>query len=168
MLNDQLNRIIFRGKYISHVNGGLIVCAGFLGIYFVFLVFSSTALDPQISLSKKAMPGIASLNLVKKSEKYYERILTRRKLFMAQTGISSGQKKETAQKTGQADLKLAELQLLGIVSGAKGLQAIISNLTNERSFYCYGGENVEGFIVEEVRSDKVILKKDDEKFELIL
>lgn len=168
MLNDQLSRIIFRGKYINSVNAGLIVCAGLLGIYFIFLIFSSTALDIETSLSKKTMPGITSLNLVKKSEKYYERILTRRQLFIAQTGISSGQIKESVAKTAQADLKLAELQLLGIVSGSKGLQAIISNLTNERSFYCYGGENVEGFIVEEVKSDRVILKKDDEMFELIL
>ncbi|MFH1062442.1 MAG: hypothetical protein V1747_06100 [Candidatus Omnitrophota bacterium] len=168
MVNDELSRILFRDKYISRVNIGLIVFAGLLGIYFIFLFSSSTALDIETSLGRKAMPGITSLNLVKKSEKYYERILTRRKLFMAQTGVSSGQKKESSEKTVRSDLKLSELELQGIVSGAQGPQAIISNVTNERSFYCYGGENVEGFIVTEVKSDKVILKKDDEIFELRL
>ncbi|MBU1088123.1 MAG: hypothetical protein KKD05_11490 [Candidatus Omnitrophica bacterium] len=168
MANDLLNRIIFKDKYINRVNIGLMFFAGLILIYFSILFFSVQNMDIETKMGKKTMPAIASLELVKKSEKYYERILTRRKLFITQSGINSGQKKDLAVKTEQADLSLGQLQLLGIVSGAQGPQAIISNVTNDRSFYCYGNENVEGFIVKEVKSDRVILKKDDEIFELRL
>ncbi len=106
--------------------------------------------------------------MVKKSIKYYERILTRRKLFIAQAGIRLPKKKDSALRASQSELGLSQLQLLGVVSGAKGPQAIISNLTNDRSFYCYGGEDIEGFIVKEVKSNRVILEKNDETFELRL
>ncbi|MBU1043693.1 MAG: hypothetical protein KJ915_04760 [Candidatus Omnitrophica bacterium] len=168
MVNDQLSRIISRDKYINCVNIGLISLAGLLLIYFSGLFFNQTDINIETSLGKKAMPAMASLELVKKSEKYYERILTRRKLFIAQSGIVSGEKKDLAVKDVQTDLSLGQLILLGIVSGGQGPQAIISNITNDRSFYCYGGENVEGFIVDQVKSDRVILKKNDETFELRL
>jgi type II secretory pathway component PulC len=168
MLNTELNLIIFRNKYISRVNIGLSCFGLFLILYFMFMLIAVKESGGNASFNQKAIPAISPSEAVKKSEKYYERILTRRKLFTAQTGISAGQKKNAPQNTEQADSGLSDLLLLGVVSGAQGPQAIISNVSNDRSFYCYGGENIEGFIVEQVKSDRVILKKNDETFELRL
>jgi hypothetical protein len=168
MANNQLSQVVFRNKFISRVNLGLIISAGLLAVCFSIMFFSSPVLDMETSFGRKAIQAIMSPKLIKKSEKYYERILSRRKLFAAQTGVNPGQNKDSEEKTTESGSKLSELQLLGIVSGTQGPQAIISNVTNDRSFYCYGGENVEGFIVSEVKTDKVILKKDNQIFELRL
>ncbi len=168
MVNTESKRIIFRNKYISRVNIGLSCFGLFLIFYSIFILVAAKELGINTSFKRKTIPAISSLELVKKSEKYYERILTRRKLFTAQTGIRTGQKNNSAQNTVEADSIFSQLLLLGVVSGAQGPQAIISNISNDRSFYCYGGENIAGFIVEQVKADSVILKKDNEMFELRL
>jgi len=168
MVSTELNRIIFRNKYISRVNIGLSCFFLFLILYFIFMLVAAKELGINTSLKRKAISAISTFELAKKSEKYYERILTRRKLFTGQAGIRTRKKNNSLQAGVQVDLGLSQLLLLGVVSGTQGHQAIISNISNDRSFYCYGGENIEGFIVEEVKSDRVILKKDEEIFELRL
>lgn len=108
------------------------------------------------------------LNLSKKSSKYYQRILGRRELFVAQPGVQikkpvSGSNPEPA---NQASAE--ELQLVGIVFGAQGLQAIIIDSKTGKSFYCLGGENINGFTVINVLENKVILERDGESKEIRL
>ncbi|MCP4649846.1 MAG: hypothetical protein GY853_07200 [PVC group bacterium] len=109
--------------------------------------------------------SVTGMKFLKKPMDYYERILSRKRLFVAQPGV------KRIKKTGLSmslDVLLDELQLQGIVSGPQGPQAIIFNAKTNRSHYCQGGETIGGFIVKEVLPDKVVLDRDNEEVELKL
>jgi hypothetical protein len=167
MLNEQLNPILTFQKQLKNINFGLLILAFVGGAYFLFILGQGQTGDMDLLGQKKVIPGIAPDKVVKRSLKFYDRILSRRKLFAAQAGIeNSGKKSEII--TSQSEITFSELELLGIVTGAKGPQAIINNIKSDRSYYCYGQENIEGFLIEKVLNDRVILKKGEEKFELRL
>ena len=134
----------------------------------LFLKFSTPSNVNQI-FSSTHNPGaeVPVLNLSKKSSKYYERILGRRELFAAQSGLRV--KKNTSANSDVAPQAVAEeMQLLGIVSGAQGPQAIIMDPKTGQSFYCSGGEIINGFTVRNILENKVVLEIDGESKELRL
>ena len=145
------------------------------GLAFVFLIgilflkFSTPANVNNI-FSSAYSPGaeVPVLNLSKKSSKYYERILGRRELFIAQSGTK--EKKTTfVANSGLANQAMREdMQLLGIVTGAQGPQAIIIDPKSGQSIYCSGGEMINGFTVRKILENKVILEIDGELKELRL
>lgn len=63
---------------------------------------------------------------------------------------------------------VSKFELLGIVSAEGRSQALIRNIENGRTFYCTGGEKVNGFVVVEVLADKVILEQEGKRVELKL
>jgi len=137
---------------------GSLLCIFLISI--LFLKFSKPGNVNQIfSLTHSTGAELPMLDLSKKSSKYYQRILGRRKLFVAQSGLK-------VKKTAIADSGLAnqaageDMQLLGIVSGAQGPQAIIMDPGTGKSFYCSGGEKINGFTVKNILENKVILEID--------
>ena len=102
----------------------------------------------------------------KKSKEYYERILSRRKLFVAQPGVK--QRTEAKASLQQLGFGAADLQLLGVVSGVNGPQAIISESSSGKTIYCNLNDSVNGFVVVEILSKKVILDFNGERLELHL
>ena len=169
MLNEQLYSIVFFKRLIKRINV-ILICTGFLLVIGFAVVLTSSGSNAEKDfLGQRSRIGIIPQKLVKKSVKYYDRILSRRKLFVVQAGTGSDRQPVRARKEQEAGgLDISQFQLLGIVSGSRGQQAIISDIKDDRSFYCYGGENIEGYTVEEVKTDSVLLKKDQQTFELKL
>ena len=148
-----------------------LVLAGLLFVFLMgilFLKFSTAGNVNQIfSLTHSTGAEVPVLNLSKKSSKYYERILGRRELFVAESGLQL--KKESTVNPGLANQAVAEdMQLLGIISGAQGPQAIIMDPKTGKSFYCSGGEIINGFTVKNISENKVVLEIDGESKELRL
>lgn len=133
----------------------------------VFLKFSRPEnIEQIIESTHSAASNFQVLNLSKKSSKYYQRILGRRELFVAQAGIKV---KKSSRLNALANESIGDdLQLLGIVSGAQGPQAIIMDSKSGKSFYCSGGEQISGFTVTDILENKVILKNDGETKEIRL
>ena len=111
---------------------------------------------------------IPELKVIKKSLKFYERILSRERLFISSTGNGLVKARPDFPLVADPGIQLSDLQLMGIVSGAQGPQAIIANIKTDQSYYCCGGEGIGGFTVKEVLPAKVILEKDEETVELRL
>ncbi|MFH2139030.1 MAG: type II secretion system protein N [Candidatus Omnitrophota bacterium] len=108
---------------------------------------------------------IPELKIFKKPLDYYEKILSRKDLFIGQPQVKNLKSKVTGANNGG---QLSELELMGIVSGPQGPQAIINNSKTDRSFYCQGGENLGDFTVKKVYLDRVLLERDGEELELRL
>jgi len=120
----------------------------------------------RLTTQKQIEDVVPDLKLVKKSLKYYERVLGRRKLFVAQPGLK---RKIAKKERGLVDMLTgSDLVLMGIVSGSGGPQAIISNSKTGQSFNCFGGESIDEIKVKEVLTDKVLLEVNGEVVELIL
>jgi len=155
-------------KTVDQLN---LVLAGLLCILLIsilFLKFSSPVNVEQImSSTYKTSAELPMLKISKKSSKYYQRILGRRELFVAQPGLRI--KKAVSRVAGPADqISGGDLQLMGIVSGAQGPQAILMDTKTSKSFYCLVGEKINGFTVKDVLENKVILEKDGELIEIRL
>ncbi len=156
-------------KTIGQFNLGLggLLCVLLVSI--LFLKFSSPVNVEQIMSSTHKMAAeLPVLNLSKKSSKYYQRILGRRELFVAQPGLKI--KKAGSRMNSMLPTQAVgeNLQLMGIVSGAQGPQAIIMDSKTGKSFYCSGGEKINGFTVKHVLENKVILEKDEGSIEIRL
>ncbi len=156
-------------KTVDRLNLGLVGLFCVLLLVIVFLKFSKPRSVEQImSATDNARAELPLLKLSKKSSKYYQRILGRRELFVAQPGL------RVKKVLGRTDLdrgerlRGADLQLLGIVSGAQGPQAILVDSKTGRSFYCSGGEKINDFTVKAVFENKVILERDEELIEIKL
>lgn len=63
--------------------------------------------------------------------------------------------------------KLKDLSLKGIIAGDKP-QAIIEDEKNKKSFFLYKGESINDITVEDIQSDRVILRVNGEVLELTL
>ncbi|MFH1459226.1 MAG: type II secretion system protein N [Candidatus Omnitrophota bacterium] len=143
------------------------VIAGICLIILFSFMFSGTKNLDILQNSQNKKVGVnLELKSFKKPIQYYERILSRRRLFLGQ-GLSETNKPASI-NTEQFNLRFSDLQLLGVVSGAKGPQAIINDAKTDQSYYCSGNEEVGGFYVKEVLPNKVILELNGEKLELRL
>ena len=152
-------------KTVDQFNLGLSGLLCVLLISILFIKFSRPLNVEQIMFSThKTGVELPVLNLSKKSSKYYQRILGRREIFVAQPGL----KLKKAGSGINSVLPREDLQLLGIVSGAQGPQAIVMDSKTGESFYCSGGENINGFTVKSVLENKVILERDGESIEIKL
>ena len=150
---------------IDYCNGFLLAFAVVAAIILAFSFrLGQRSATGALPFSKDSIGGVPEFKFVKKSVQYYERVLGRERLFMAQSGTTETDKPEPV----QSGLQVSDLQLMGIVSGARGLQAIISEMKTEQSYYCYAGESIEGILIKEIYSDKVILERNGEKIELRL
>ena len=154
-------------KFVKKFNLGLIVLFCFLLLSILFLKVSKPkSIDQILSFGQQTAADLPVLNLTKKSSKYYQRILGRRELFVAQPGTKN--KKTAPAASFEDSSSSSDLQLLGIISGVSGPQAIIADSKSGKSFYCSGGEKINDFTVIEVLESKVILERDEEKVELKL
>ena len=150
--------------FIDYYNSALIATVVVAAVVLaVSLRFGARSGTDTLPFSKEAIGIVPKFKFVKKSVQYYDRILGRDSLFVAQSGAKTADAEPV-----EAGLQAGDLQLLGIVSGARGLQAIISETKTEQSYYCYAGELIEGIIVKEIFSDKVVLQRNEETFELRL
>ena len=151
----------------DQINLTLAVLAFVFFVSILFLKFSKPEnIGDILASTRNVIADFQVLNLSKKSSKYYERILSRRELFAAQTGLKV-QKPEPGHQTQDAAAG-EDLQLLGIVTGAQGPQAIIMNTKSGQSYYCSGGEEINGFTVKSILENKVILENDGEMKEIRL
>ena len=117
--------------------------------------------------SRHSVSDLPILKFSKKSAKYYQRILGRRQIFAAQP--SMGIKKNSISLLGEKGLaRNIDFKLLGIISGAQGPQAILVDPKTGKSFYCSGGEIINGFTVKDVMETKVILQNADQNIEIRL
>ena len=158
-----------RMSYFDAFNTILIITAFTLLCMFFGMLFigqKNINLKEEISLGQAEL--LPELKFLKKPITYYTQILERRGVFAA--FIDSTLKKRKSEFLPQATLEsqISDLQLQGIISGAQGPQAIVTNNKLNRSYYCVGGELIAGFKVQEVQPDKVILELDGEKIELKL
>ena len=150
---------------------GLVVVWFLAGAVAVFLVSGAGAKvvrGGMIAVRQAAvLPQLGQAG--KRPLSFYEGILNRAGVFTAQNLVSAADDAAAAVvlDSGVA-ASLAELQLQGIISGTRGLQAIIVNSRTEQSFDCQGGESLVGFKVQEVRPDRVILERDGKNYELQL
>lgn len=167
MIKKRITSISISDNIIDKLNLGLLglVCILLISVVILSIV-KPKSVDGILALSNQSTDILPELKLVKKSVKYYERILGRRALFVAQTGITN--KKNEAAVMLDSTASSAELELQGIISGPLGPQAIISNIQTGQSFYCSGGEAIDGFKVKEVLTNKVVLERDGEIFEMKL
>ena len=153
-------------RYVDFANIGLILLTGILGALICFFYFFAKN-DTIIQTNQIVMPSevVPELKFSKKQLAYYDKILSRKNVFAAQPGL---RKKGKGSFSKSIDAMLEKLQLAGIVSGPQGPQAIINDLSTNRSVYCRNGEMVGGFKVKRVEIDKVILDSDGEEVELRL
>lgn len=169
VLRKNLILSFFDDNFVKRIN---IVLTGLCCLFFIFLVvsvfFKPRGVQGLSSWTQRATADLPESKLSKKSPKYYQRILGRRSLFVAQPGLMDKKIDSQATVFPEGRTNLFDLQIVGIISGPQGLQAIISNEKTGQSFYCWGGENVDGFIVKQVFADKIILEKDDQLFEMRL
>jgi len=154
-------------KIADFVNIALGIIGGLLLISCLSFVFRGVK-DP--NLLKKNIDSRITMNLdfesLKKPIQFYERILSRRRLFVGQ-GVSR-RAKSAHVGTTQFSSRISDFQLLGVISGAKGPQAIINDSKINQVYYCSSDEEVGGFYVKEVLPNKVILELNGEKMELRL
>lgn len=156
-------------KTVDQFNLGLGVLLCVLLFSVLFLKYSSPGYNSYIiSPAHKAEAELPVLNLAKKSDKYYERILGRRELFVAQPGLELKKAASLSSEELPNQIGGEDLQLMGIVSGAQGPQAILMDPKTGKSFYCSGGEKINGFTVINVMENKVILEIDGQSKEIKL
>jgi len=159
---------ILEEKFAKRLNIGLTISCCFLFLYLIIAIFSKPEGTLKSFLwTKKARVVLPELKLSKKAPKYYQRILGRRAFFVAQAGIVKKPDLPDSAFDSNA-VSIIDLRIVGIVSGPQGPQAIVGNEKTGQSFYCSGGENLNGFLVKEVLSDRIILEKDDQTFEMRL
>jgi hypothetical protein len=131
---------------IDYLNSVLLIVAVIAAvILWVSVRFGAGRSADTVSFSKEIMGAVPEIKFMKKSVQFYDRILSRSGLFAAQSGI-----KAPDTVTVDSGLQASDLQLQGIVSGARGLQAIISEIKTDQSYYCYAGESVNGILVKEI------------------
>lgn len=158
-----------RLRIVDHFIISMSVVAVILaGLLIVSIFVENKGIDVAIQSYEKNISAIPELKIVKKSIKYYERILARRKLFAAQAGLKKSKTRIEFSLPDELGTQISDLQLQGIVTGARGPQAVISNIKTDQSYYCYLGERLDGFIIKEILSNKVIIEKAEETFELRL
>lgn len=94
-----------------------------------------------------------------KNVSYYEKLFKSKNLFK----VLGKKKAPLPQKKIEVEIdlekELSKFELLGIVSSGGRSQALIKNMESGKTFYCSGGERLNGFVVKEVLADKVILKQ---------
>ena len=90
-------------------------------------------------------------------------LLSSRELFKAVPAAGTA-----AAKVPQASFeKMKDLSLKGIIAGERP-QAILEDEKNKKSYFLYKGDSVNNITVEDIQSDKVILKINGEVLELTL
>jgi len=158
-----------RMGYFDVLNTFLIITAFILLCVFFGVLFigqKNIYLKEKISLRPTEL--LPELKFLKKPITYYTQILERRGVFVAFMGSTLEKIRSGFLPPGTLESQSSDLQLQGIISGAQGPQAIVTNNKTNRSYYCVGGELIAGFKVQEVQPDKVILEVDGEKIELKL
>ncbi|MFH1857124.1 MAG: hypothetical protein ABH836_07910 [Candidatus Omnitrophota bacterium] len=62
--------------------------------------------------------------------------------------------------------ELSKYELVGVISSDGVSKALIKDTQTGKTFYCSGGENMDGFLVKDVLPNKVILEKEGRTLEL--
>lgn len=148
---------------------GVVVSAAFFAlILYKYYQRDSVIVSDEISylseqLQEDFRPNLAS-NI--KSLSFYENLFKSKKIFKV-----LGKEETSFQQRGvelqiSLEKEFSKFELLGIVSSGGRSQALIKDNTSGRTFYCSGGEKIDGFIVKEVLSDKVILERGEWAAEL--
>ncbi len=166
-------RLVFpvwhKEKHIDILNLILIFSASAIVFFLGAALFAGGKnIDFALKSQQRQINLVPELSFLKKSMQYYERILSQRRLFVAQSGVRKSGAKTAFSFVDKDAVLISDLQLQGIISGAERPQAIIINTRTDQSYFCQGGENIVGFKVKEVQSDRVILEKDEEIIELRL
>lgn len=156
-------------KIVENFNIVLIILFFLLITSFLYLGLFSTDKAGKIILQGQGInSNLPVLSLAKQSSKYYERILGRRQLFVAHAKMKTNTAREDFDSQILVQDLLSDFQLMGIVSGASGLQAIIMNLKTGQSFYCSGGEKLSGFKIKEVLENKIRIEINGKIEEILL
>jgi len=103
-----------------------------------------------------------------KNSSYYENLFNKKNIFKAlavKQALAPVQKIKSEKNLEQ---EFSMFELLGVVSSGGKSQALIENVNSGKTFYCVGGERLNGFVVKEVLDNKVILEQGDRTFELRL
>ena len=103
-----------------------------------------------------------------KNISHYEKLFKKKNLFKVLGKAKAPLPKKETKTNITLQQELAKFELLGIVSSAGKSQALIKNIESGKTFYCTGGERLNGFIIKEVLDDKVILGQEDWTSELRL
>lgn len=94
---------------------------------------------------------------------FYLEPAKRRQIF-----ISAAEQQSAQQPLKQVNKDLIkDINLVGIITGDNP-QAVIENKKTQKSYYLYKGGYIDEFQVEDILEGKVILKYDNQKFELYL
>ena len=141
----------------------------FAGLIFLLLsiMFESKKDISFVSVVKNdGITKVSKLKLRKHPLDYYDKILSKEKLFVVYGGRNKKSKLTPVSMLGE--ISISQLSLQGVVSGAKGPQAIILDTKTDQTFFCYSGDSVGDFNIIEVRDDRALLEKDAQEFELRL
>jgi type II secretory pathway component PulC len=124
-----------------------------------------TPLPQDIPIVDIKKEGSRRVNLFTFSERKpfstYEAIFSSRKLFFSSLVETTTEKKPEV----SSSLKFS---LIGVVSSRGKYQALIRNTANNRDYYCFQGDVIEGMEVKEIYQDRVVLEAEGKVWELRL
>ncbi len=92
---------------------------------------------------------------------YYENLFKRKNLFKILGKKKAPLPQKETETKVDLEKELSKFELLGIVSSGGKSRALIKNIESGKTFYCTGGEKLDGFTIEDVLDNKVILKQGD-------
>lgn len=101
-----------------------------------------------------------------KSKEYYVNLFGTKNLFRVLAKEKSSFSVEEAMV--DSEMELARFELLGIVSSGGAAKALIKDTRSGKTFYGAVGEKLATFAIKEIMSNKIILEREGEIFELKL
>lgn len=99
---------------------------------------------------------------------YYENLFKGKNLFKILSKKKTPLPQKKTEPKVDLEKELSKFELLGIVSSSGKSKALIKNTKSGKTFYCTGGEKIDGFVIKEVLDNKVILEQGDQIAELRL
>lgn len=175
-ISGMLKSEIFRSKVfeparLKIVNKYLLIVLGVLAFYFIIdIAFIRPYKNIQSIVAKSGSeqdgknPGVNNKNpiSVKDYSSYSDSVSGRSVFGKAQgSGASSGEDVSTSENLPE------RMGLVGIIAGDNP-QAIIEDKKSQKTYYLNKGQSFDGYVVEEITSDKVVLDFEGRKISLFL
>jgi len=156
---------------LKSVNKYLMALLGILTVYLIYdISFVKPYKNVRTLIGKKGSVKEDTVNEIKKEipsnikdYSYYLNEISGKQIF----GQIASSGESTSAVAAVSDDTTDNFALAGIVAG-KSPQAIVQNKKNEKIYYLNKGDSLDGYIVEEISKNKVILDHEGKKTTLFL
>ena len=175
-ISDMLKSDLFRNKLfepstLRNVNKYLIVILGIFILYFLAdLIFIRPYKSVQALVSKpvseqgqEVLSSKTNSPVAAKDYSSYAGALPGRTVFGPSQGGTTGPEETAITSGGVSD----QLGLVGVVAGDNP-QAIIEDKKAQKTYYLTKGQSIDGYAVEEIYEDRVVLNSEGKKISLSL